>query len=127
MIFAFALPAQTPIQHTVVLTWIGNGTPATINGYHVYRILQGDPAGFVKISDATHPVVTAPCVPLVTGQTCYTLTDATVVTGKTYGYKVTAYDLVSNTESVATPEIDVAIVTIAVVGPPSNLKVQVIQ
>jgi hypothetical protein len=116
--------AQT-VQHTVTVSWIGS--TSTNVGYHVYRLIKGSTTPAVKISSATNPVTVIPCTPLVTGQTCYSLTDSNVVTGNTYGYTVTAYDLTSNAESTPTPEVDATIITIAVIVPPTGVRVTVIQ
>lgn len=114
---------QTPTPRSVTLSWNGSANTPTAT-YNVYRWTSTDTAGFTKINQI--PVTTViPCVPPVTGQTCYTYTDATVITGKTYSYKVTASN--AGQESAATPEVDAVIFVIAVVGPPSNLQIIKVQ
>ena len=69
------LAVAVPIQHSVAITW--SDTDLGIAGYNVYRAL-GSPGNYVKLNSS-----------LVT---TLTYTDATVQSGTTYYYVITAMD-----------------------------------
>jgi hypothetical protein len=119
---SFSVAAQTtPTPVTkVTVTWADTTAAATFN---IWRWTTGQ-NGFQKINTTPTTATVVPCVPVISGKTCYTYND-TIALGVLYAYKISAVS--GGTESAESVEADITVSpTVIVPAVPTDVKVNVV-